>query len=1008
MPDKIVVDKPLPINLAILEALRTSGLDSIFENRIQTLAAAPPARRAPSGSATASGAWDGSHPHPGLQAWRDDVNRTYNNYPYIKDGSDYIAPSDYYEIMQLRATPDSPIGVPHLLAGLGDAPVANWDDSSGIIWGLEPDPITGATARWRTAEDAVPPTRPAPVVSQEDPIIWPEGGRGTAIYRHMKEHTLFRAKGGVIPEKFVSGGYSSGTDTVPAMLTPGEYVLRKDAVKKYGVKNLDAMNLGYYDDGGEVSRFARRPKYGTRPSADNKGLGRFFGKGDRDPSKTGANNDSWLARYARSRAETDRETQAMLDKSPLTSWIGADALGLTGFLKTITGQATTADKFNGVFFPLNFLGVGKLFGQGAKTATPAAKQTAGFLSKLGPMFSKSIAGPVSRVSSSMFGSIKAAGSKVIAPIKELFLPAANPNFNIKNSFLEGLRRGAPRMGFVQDTAAIKAINEKIKPLAAKLNAAGYVQDSPGGTFMRQGTHKLPYSSANAIEEGHPLYETMLAISKLEIELAAKSTKPAKNFGYYASVAGSLVKKAKDKIQEILPVRKMAVPTLPGQISEKSIKIGELLKQTGSDGVLTGINETFRATLDGVAGFYKTGLDFADVQREIFGSLFAKAAGLIAPKNIPVVRPGKGKVASGIFSPDVAAQGAQTLRALKTQAGNPDGSFDRVSDVATATQTGYKSAIQAAMRFVDDHDGNTLLNPETGVPGLIDFGRILDYMPIVPTVDGLSSELLRPFYTYGVPSKFSVTPDAWKNPEITGAFFSGVDKGLEFLKTLKEKDIIEMLKAAGYEGEQLKKQTALVMESIRVAGLAAVRAADDTRMKQVATGNAAAAGGAATSPGWTPPALSTPSNPLKDAALATLAGSAGLAGGLILDPDLSSLKITRQPPKIKSGGGGRNQPLALAQGGLVPNYFAAGGYAIGTDTVPAMLTPGEFVMSKYAVDKYGVDNMKSINSGSSVGDSVYNYNLNLNVKSDANPDEIARAVMVQIKSVEAQRIRGTRI
>jgi hypothetical protein len=96
------------------------------------------------------------------------------------------------------------------------------------------------------------------------------------------------------------------------------------------------------------------------------------------------------------------------------------------------------------------------------------------------------------------------------------------------------------------------------------------------------------------------------------------------------------------------------------------------------------------------------------------------------------------------------------------------------------------------------------------------------------------------------------------------------------------------------------------------------------------------------------------------------------------------------------------------GGMVPKYFAAGGYSRGTDTVPAMLTPGEFVMSKYAVDTYGVANMKAINSGSAIGDSVYNYNLNLNVKSDANPDEIARAVMVQIKSVDAQRLRGTRI
>jgi hypothetical protein len=45
-------------------------------------------------------------------------------------------------------------------------------------------------------------------------------------------------------------------------------------------------------------------------------------------------------------------------------------------------------------------------------------------------------------------------------------------------------------------------------------------------------------------------------------------------------------------------------------------------------------------------------------------------------------------------------------------------------------------------------------------------------------------------------------------------------------------------------------------------------------------------------------------------------------------------------------------LRLAQGGGVP----------GTDTVPAMLTPGEFVMNKAAVAQHGVGYMKSLNRG----------------------------------------------
>jgi hypothetical protein len=124
--------------------------------------------------------------------------------------------------------------------------------------------------------------------------------------------------------------------------------------------------------------------------------------------------------------------------------------------------------------------------------------------------------------------------------------------------------------------------------------------------------------------------------------------------------------------------------------------------------------------------------------------------------------------------------------------------------------------------------------------------------------------------------------------------------------------------------------------------------------------------------------------------------------------LKAIANAQSPLSLAEASGKSNFKLKYgSKGGLVPRYFASGGYARGTDTVPSMLTPGEFVMSKYAVDKYGVENMQSINSGSSIGDSVYNYNLNLNVKSDANPDDIAKAVMVQIKSVDAQRIRGAR-
>jgi hypothetical protein len=111
---------------------------------------------------------------------------------------------------------------------------------------------------------------------------------------------------------------------------------------------------------------------------------------------------------------------------------------------------------------------------------------------------------------------------------------------------------------------------------------------------------------------------------------------------------------------------------------------------------------------------------------------------------------------------------------------------------------------------------------------------------------------------------------------------------------------------------------------------------------------------------------------------------------------------------RGGGSGWTDMMAMSSGGMVkPKYFAVGGSARGTDIIPAMLTPGEFVMSKYAVNSYGVDKMKAINSGSYEGEKVYNYNLNVNVKSDANPEDIARVVMTQIRQVDSQRIRTQR-
>ena len=55
-----------------------------------------------------------------------------------------------------------------------------------------------------------------------------------------------------------------------------------------------------------------------------------------------------------------------------------------------------------------------------------------------------------------------------------------------------------------------------------------------------------------------------------------------------------------------------------------------------------------------------------------------------------------------------------------------------------------------------------------------------------------------------------------------------------------------------------------------------------------------------------------------------------------------------------GGDDQQEPLQMNKGGTVPGSG-------NKDTVPAMLTPGEFVMSKGAVQEYGVEHLEGMNA-----------------------------------------------
>jgi TP901 family phage tail tape measure protein len=134
-------------------------------------------------------------------------------------------------------------------------------------------------------------------------------------------------------------------------------------------------------------------------------------------------------------------------------------------------------------------------------------------------------------------------------------------------------------------------------------------------------------------------------------------------------------------------------------------------------------------------------------------------------------------------------------------------------------------------------------------------------------------------------------------------------------------------------------------------------------------------------------------------------------------------------QVPIGGYGPGAYDRRMYGGLIKK-MAFGGVVSGVgnvDSVPSLLMPGEFVVNKRAASAYG-PLLQSINesqypgmgglggkqvkmvrnsvNASSNSTHMYNYNLGINVNgSNMNPQQLAGAVITEIKRVDAQRIRG---
>jgi len=106
-----------------------------------------------------------------------------------------------------------------------------------------------------------------------------------------------------------------------------------------------------------------------------------------------------------------------------------------------------------------------------------------------------------------------------------------------------------------------------------------------------------------------------------------------------------------------------------------------------------------------------------------------------------------------------------------------------------------------------------------------------------------------------------------------------------------------------------------------------------------------------------------------------------------------------------------QDINLSTSQFKPKKFNKGGEVPGTgnkDTVPAMLTPGEFVMSKGAVQKYGSDTMESMNAASAASPTA-GSKKNGTVPAMLTPGEfVVSAPAVQefgVKTLESMNLKG---
>jgi TP901 family phage tail tape measure protein len=381
------------------------------------------------------------------------------------------------------------------------------------------------------------------------------------------------------PIKKASGGMIRGagtgtSDSIPAYLSNGEYVVKAKSVKKYGVSALDALNAGRFAEGGLINTnkskmpniplsagstatmfspptgLANDPKFrDDKKEADSflPLLGAAFGtllKPFTPSEAPDKNKQSEWSKKVRAFANKLKPYQEYMSPGgKLTSWLfeplrqsatnlyAGDAKwnDYTNILSSLAGTGAIKSGVSGIA-----TGIGRFGSSVGKVG-----------SSVGKMGIKAGSG----IKSGTVGAFKFLSS-IPARIKELRVPSAYEHFTFKSGYESGRKSGTTNTGLGLDKKVIAAKKAHDAPLIKILDEAGYEPDpNKIGSWVEKGTDTKYYNPDRYIEEGHPLMDI---VRKLNNPMPAFNPYlHVRDKYHYGTVIGAKVKSIKDGFSNFL-------------------------------------------------------------------------------------------------------------------------------------------------------------------------------------------------------------------------------------------------------------------------------------------------------------------------------------------------------------------------------------------------------------------------------------------------------------------------